>query len=148
MNLSHRLCIALVVLGTTMAPWPVVAASAIASIVAKPESASTVEVVNGSNLKRITLSQRALERLAIKTAQVERDATGSVTAPYGALLYDGNGKTWAYTNPQPRVYVRSLVVVDSISGGVAYLKDGPPVGTTVVVVGAAELHGIEAGVGH
>jgi hypothetical protein len=44
--------------------------------------------------------------------------------------------------------VRSPVVVDSIKDGVAYLKEGPPVGTTVVVVGASELHGIENGVGH
>ena len=73
---------------------------------------------------------------------------GIVTAPYGALLYDRNGKTWAYTNPQPLVYVRSPVVVDYIKEGVVYLKEGPPVGTPVVVVGASELLGIESGVGH
>lgn len=146
MNTSYRPHFCTWVLLASLAPWPVVAADAVA--MAKPEAASTVEGINGSELKKITLSQRASERLDIKTAPVANGSTGITTAPYGALLYDRNGKTWAYTNPEPHVFVRSPVVVDSIRDGVAYLKEGPPVGTPVVVVGAAELNGIENGVGH
>ncbi|MES2947317.1 MAG: hypothetical protein V4858_02140 [Pseudomonadota bacterium] len=146
MNTLHNLRVGAVVLGATLVPWPAMAADAAA--VGKSAAVSTVEAISGSDLKKITLSPRASERLDIKTAQVAVASSGVMTAPYGALLYDRNGKTWAYTNPQPYVFVRSPVVVDSIKDGVAYLKEGPPVGTAVVVVGASELHGIEHGVGH
>lgn len=146
MNPSNRLYLGALALGAALSPGLAIAVDAVA--MAKPAVASTVQTINGSNLKKITLSQRALERLDIKTALVAVDASGIITAPYGALLYDRNGKTWAYTNPEPLVFVRSAVVVDSIRGGVVYLKEGPPAGTVLVVVGASELHGIENGVGH
>jgi hypothetical protein len=38
-------------------------------------------------------------------------------------------------------------VVESIKGPHALLKAGPPAGTTVVVVGVAELFGAESGIG-
>lgn len=146
MNTLNRLGLVALVLGASLSPWAAMAAGGVA--LAKTATASTVEKINGSALKKITLSQRAAERLDIKTAQVAVDSAGIMTAPYGALLYDRNGKTWAYTNPEPLVYVRHAVVVESIKGGVAFLKEGPPAGTVVVVVGASELHGIESGVGH
>ncbi|WP_114972312.1 hypothetical protein [Rhodoferax ferrireducens] len=146
MNTLNRLGLVTLVLGASLSPWAAMAAGGVA--LAKTAAASTVEKINGSALKKITLSQRAAERLDIKTGQVAVNSSGIMTAPYGALLYDRNGKTWAYTNPEPLVYVRHAVVVESIKGGVAFLKEGPPAGTVVVVVGASELHGIESGVGH
>ena len=56
-----------------------------------------------------------------------------MTAPYAALFYDGKGKTWVYTNPEPLVYVRAPVVVESIKGPNVVLKEGPAAGTTVVL---------------
>ena len=41
-----------------------------------------------------------------------------------------------------------VVVVEAIEGKNVYLKEGPPAGTMVVTVGAAELYGAEKGVGH
>ena len=108
---------------------------------------STVEKINGSDLKRVTLTQKAAERLDIKTGKMTTDAAGVMTAPYAALVYDGKGKTWVYTNPEPLVFVRSPVVVGSIKGQTAMLKSGPATGTTVVVVGVAELYGAESGIG-
>jgi hypothetical protein len=67
--------------------------------------------------------------------------------PYGALLYDTKGATSVYTVPEPLLFVRQPVTVESIDGGVAVLKDGPPVGTAVVTAGGSELTGIEFGVG-
>jgi hypothetical protein len=43
--------------------------------------------------------------------------------------------------------VRSAIDVASIEGDRALLTSGPPVGTTVVTVGVAELYGAETGVG-
>ena len=123
------------------------ALSALAADVAKKGGASQVDAISGSSLKRVTLTQKAVERLDIKTAKVMVDASGVMTAPYAALLYDVKGKTWVYTNPEPLAYVRHSVVVDSIKGERAFLKEGPPAGTVVVVVGVAELYGTESGLG-
>jgi hypothetical protein len=112
--------------------------------------AGKVEAVDGSNLSRVVLSPDAARRLGIQTAQV-RDAQGpgkqQRAIPYGALLYDPSGATWTYTNPETLVFRRHAVTVDSIQGDVVTLSDGPPTGTTVVTVGAAELYGTELGVG-
>jgi hypothetical protein len=66
--------------------------------------------------------------------------------PYQAVLYGVHGETWVYSEPEPLVYVRVPIVVDFIEGDLAYLWEGPEVGTAVVTVGAAELLGTETGV--
>ena len=68
--------------------------------------------------------------------------------PYGALLYDTKGDTWAFTNPQPLVFIRQKVVVQDITGDKVILAEGLPAGTVVVTVGAAELMGAEHKYGH
>jgi hypothetical protein len=113
----------------------------------KQVKASTVDKIAGSDLKRVTLTPKAVERLDIKTGKMATDAAGVITAPYAAIVYDGKGKTWVYTNPEPLVFVRAPVVVSSIKGPVAILKEGPPAGTAVVVLGVAELFGAESGIG-
>ena len=113
----------------------------------KKSGASKVEKIAGTEMMRITLTQKAAERLDIKTGKTAADAIGVMTAPYAALFYDGKGRTWVYTNPEPLVYVRAPVVVESIKGPNMVLKEGPAAGTTVVVVGVAELYGAESGIG-
>jgi hypothetical protein len=108
---------------------------------------SKVEKIAGSDLKRVTLTQKAAERLDIKIGMMATNAVGVMTAPYAAIVYDGKGKTWVYTNPEPLVYVRAPVAVESIKGPIAMLKNGPPAGTAVVVLGVAELFGAESGIG-
>lgn len=116
---------------------------------AKKGGPSMVESVAGKgDLHRITLTKKAAERLDIKTAKVDLEPGGTLVAPYSAVLYDTKGQTWVYTNPQPLVYLRHPIVVDSISGQRVLLKAGPPAGTVVVTVGVAELYGAESGVGH
>jgi hypothetical protein len=68
--------------------------------------------------------------------------------PYGAVLYDVNGRTWVYTSPESLVFVRREIVVDHIAGDLAVLTEGPPAGTRVVTLGATELHGAEFEIGH
>ena len=110
-----------------------------------------VERIEGSDLSLITLEPRAAERLAIKTVPVADsgvEAPGGATVPYSSLIYDAEGGTWVYTNPEPLRFVREQVTVQGIEGEVAFLTDGPPTGTHVVSVGAVELYGAEFGVGH
>ena len=66
--------------------------------------------------------------------------------PYAAVLYDANGDTWTYTNPEPLVFVRHKISIDRVDGESAILAEGPDAGTKVVTVGAAELIGTEFGV--
>ena len=111
---------------------------------------AVVEPIEGSDLSTITLTAKAAERIGIVTAKVSPTSTGGVTGattiPYGAVLYDIDGATWTFTNPEPLVFVRQAISVESIRGDVAVLEDGPPAGTEVVTVGAAELMGAELGV--
>jgi len=67
--------------------------------------------------------------------------------PYSAVIYDVNGDTWVYTNPETLVFIRARITIDYIDADKAILTDGPPVGTAIVTAGAAELFGTEFGVG-
>jgi hypothetical protein len=112
---------------------------------------AVVEAIAGSELSRITLTADAARRLDIKTAPAQNETVNGATRPmipYAAVIYDAEGKTWAYTNPSGLVYVRQAITVESIEGDRAILSAGPPAGTAVVVVGASELLGAEYGVGH
>jgi hypothetical protein len=111
-----------------------------------------VAAVAGSDVKTVTLSARAAERLGIKT-EPARDvampagAPPATAVPLAALIYDKNGDIWVYTAKQPRTFVRQRVRVARIEGDLAILDSGPAAGTAVVTVGAAELLGSELGVG-
>jgi hypothetical protein len=112
---------------------------------------ANVEQVEGADVSRLTLTAKAAERLGIQTKPLLAGKIGGASrqvVPYSAVLYDAKGDTWVYTNPAPLTYVRERVTVDVIQGDQAVLTDGPPEGTPVVTVGAAELYGTETGVGH
>jgi len=101
-----------------------------------------VEAIEGTEFNRLTLTEKAAERLDIQVAEVADNAV-----PYAALLYELDGGTFVYTNPEPLTFVRAPVVVDRIEGDRVVLVEGPPAGTAVVTVGGAELIGIEFGLG-
>lgn len=114
------------------------------------EAPAAVESIEGTELSRLTLTQRAAERLGLQTAAVEEvpiDEEAWLAVPYSAILYDASGSTWVYTNPEPLVYVRAEIVVDHVDHDLALIADGLTSGTHVVTVGAAELYGAEIGVG-
>lgn len=109
-----------------------------------------LEPIEGTELNRVTLTERAAERLGVQTATVSEqqvDGAQRMALPYAALIYDLHGETWVYTNPEPLVFVREAVKVDRIEGETALLSEGPAAGTAVVVVGVAELYGADTGVG-
>jgi hypothetical protein len=111
-----------------------------------------VEHVEGSeDVSRLTLTPKAVERLGIQTTPIsEATVAGKKrkVVPYGAVLYDADGKTSVYVSSAPNTYVREPITVDFIQGDRAVLSAGPAAGTTIVTVGAAELYGTETGVGH
>ena len=106
-----------------------------------------VEKVAGSDHVKITLEDRAAQRLAIKTTEV-RKAAKQLVVPSAAVFVDTEGHHWVYANPEPLVFVRHEIAVDREAGDRAYLSSGPPAGTRVVTVGVPQLAGIEDGVGH
>lgn len=86
------------------------------------------------------------QRVSVELARVRADKPQKIV-PYSSVLYGVHGETWVYTNPKPLVYVRHAITVNFVEGDIAVLTDGPPVGTTVVSVGAIELLGAETGIG-
>lgn len=118
-----------------------------------PPPPAVVEHIAGSEVSRVTLTEKAIERIALETekvreAKVSRYSSARKVIPYSALIYDSKGQTWVYTSPEPRAFVRSMVDVDYIEGDIAVLKSGPAIGTVVASVAVAELYGAEFGVGH
>ena len=113
----------------------------------KAEHPAEIVKIEGSDLARVTLTDKAIERLDLKTDQVH-DQGGKKVVPFSSLIYDPNGQTWVYTSPQPRTFVRHKVDVEYIKGNIAILNDGPPIGTPVASVAVAELYGAEFEVGH
>jgi len=119
-------------------------------VTGEKEQPAVVEAVEGSEFSRVTLTEKAAERLDIQTSPVsmeQMDGSEYKVIPYAAVLYGLEGETWAYTtNPTSRIYLRQTIVIDHIDGDLAYLTEGPEVDTPVVTVGASLLYGAEVGV--
>ena len=117
-------------------------------------STPTVEFINPASVEdvadgvvpRITLTERAVERLAITTDIVQETEDGYVV-PSAAVLITTDGSYWVYTNPEPLVYLRSEIRPVTEADKQAFFSEGPPVGTPVVVAGVPELYGTETGIG-
>jgi hypothetical protein len=107
--------------------------------------------VKGPRLHYVVSSERG-SLAPGQRVRVELTLKGSGTrrkvVPFAAVLYDMHGKTWVYTSPTPRTYVRHQISVDYIDGDLAILSDGPPADTAVVTVGASLLLGTELGFGN
>ena len=103
-----------------------------------------VVIEASGDLNRLTLTAQAAERLDIQLGSVEQSGS-TRSIPYAAVLYEPDGTTWAYTNPDELVYIRASISIERIVDDVAFLSDGPDAGTNVVTVGVAELWGSELG---
>lgn len=107
--------------------------------------AATVEELD-SGVNRITLVESSTKRLGIQFVELAEHG-GGLAAPYDVVLYDDFGKEWVYVSPEPNVFMRTPIEINRVEGDMVYLASGPEAGTKVVTSGAAELLGIEAGVG-
>ena len=108
-----------------------------------------IKPVAGSQIPQLQLTERAVQRLGIVTQPV-REITATAgqrsareVIPYSAVVYDTDGSTWTYVNTAARTYERKPITVTEIDGDIAQLSAGPPAGSQVVTVGAAELLGTE-----
>ena len=81
-----------------------------------------VEPIEGLPVAPVTLIETMRHRLGIETAPVREElitprdgkrspALRKVIA-YSAVIYDPSDAAWAYTNPQPPVYVRKPLEID------------------------------------
>lgn len=109
--------------------------------------AITVEQLEGQDPTRETLTDDAAKRLdlqAVAAQDAEVNGAKRTVIPYAAIIYDTEGATWVYLNPEPLTFVRHPVTVDDIKGDQAFLSDALPAGSAVVTVGVAELYGAES----
>jgi len=96
------------------------------------------EVPGASNLSP---GERVNVRLTGKGSE------SALVVPHGALLNDIHGGTWVYVRTAEHVYARRRVEVQDVVNNLVLLSRGPEVNTPVVTTGAAELYGVEFGVG-
>jgi Cu/Ag efflux pump CusA len=105
---------------------------------------AVVEATEDGGPARLTLVAESVDRLGIETVPVT--VGPQLAVPYAAVVYDGQGAAWAFSELEEGVYQRVPLTVTDITGDIALLSAGPAAGTEVVTVGAAELVGVEAGI--
>jgi len=169
----HWLGAVLIIIGLLLLEGCAPGGQAVAGKTTEKEKPANVSSVDGSDLKRVDLTQKAAERIGIQTVTIEKQQVDTKTivdteaqkdtkadgqavpvtgvdgpsVPYAAVIYDVKGDTWVYTNPEPLGFVRYRVKVLRIEGDKAILAEAVPAGTKVVTSGAVELYGAETGVG-
>lgn len=102
---------------------------------------SMLEPIEGSDLQRVILTEKAAERIGVETV-----AVNGTEVPYAAVIYDIEGNTWVYTMPEPLTFVREQIVIDRIEGEKVILSESLSSDFNVVTVGVAEIYGTETGV--
>lgn len=114
-----------------------------------------LEKIDGTDLNRVIMSEKAMERLGIKSGEVREEmvtykgkTAKRLVVNYSSLIYSPQGITWVYISPEPRVFVRHEIKVDFITNDLVVMTEGPPVGTKVATVGVAEIYGTDFEVGH
>jgi len=144
MRARHRLLALALIVGA--------AAMSLAACTEVEESESTysptsVKPIEGrdDDAQEVTFNAEAARRADVDLDRV-RAAGRHTSIPYAALIYAEDGDTYTYVSPKPLVYRREPIVVDRIAGERVVLRRGPPVGTTIVTTGAAEVYSAEFGV--
>ena len=106
-----------------------------------------LEPIPKTDVQRVKFTPLGAKQVGVETAEIGRDGQEKVI-PYESVVYDADGKAYAYTSPEPLTFVRREIDVDHVAGDSAVLSDGPPAGTEVVTVGAAQVYGTEFEVSH
>jgi hypothetical protein len=106
-----------------------------------------LEPIKGTDIQRVIFDAEGAKRVGLKTVAVRQNGQETVI-PYDAVIYDAEGNAYAYTAPQPLIFVRKEIEIDRMDGNRAVLSDGPPAGTKIVTVGTAEVYGTEFEVAH
>jgi hypothetical protein len=132
-NVFLLLCVAVTALS--------LAACGPTSVTTEKIEPSMLEEIDGSELKRVILTEKAADRIGVQTVPA-----AAMVVPYSAVIYDTEGNTWIYTNPEPLTFVRAQVVIDRIEGDQAFLSQELETDAPVVTVGVIEIYGAETGV--
>jgi hypothetical protein len=106
-----------------------------------------LEPIKGTDVQRVIFDAEAAKRTGLQTAPIRQNGEGKIM-PYAALIYDAEGNAYAYTAPEALTFVRKEIEIDRVDGDSVVLSDGPPAGTKVVTVGAAEVYGTEFEIAH
>jgi hypothetical protein len=106
-----------------------------------------LEPIKGTDVHRVIFDAEGAKRVGLQTAPIRQNGQ-QTEIPYDAVIYNSDGKTYTYTAPEPLTYVRQEIDIDHVVGDSAMLSKGPPAGTEVVTVGAAEVYGTEFEVAH
>ena len=102
---------------------------------------ATLKEIEGSELQQVVLTEKAAERIGLETVQPQR-----MVVPYAAVIYDTEGNTWVYTNPETLTFVRVPIEIDYIEGDQAFLFSEFGSDAPIVTVGVIEIYGAETGV--
>jgi hypothetical protein len=106
-----------------------------------------LEPIKGTEVKRVEFSAEGAKRVGLQTAEIRANGQRKVI-PYAAVIYDPEGNTYTYTSSERLTFVRQEIEIDRVNGDRVVLSEGPPAGTEVVTVGAAEVYGTEFEVAH
>jgi hypothetical protein len=106
-----------------------------------------LEPIKGTDVQRVIFDAVAAKRVGLQTAPIRQNGEEKIM-PYSAVIYDPEGNSYAYTAPEPLTFVRKEIEIDRVDGDSAMLAAGPPAGTKVVTVGAAEVYGTEFEIAH
>ena len=106
-----------------------------------------LEPIKGTDVQRVIFDAEGAKRVGLQTAAIRQNGQETVI-PYGAVIYDAEGNAYAYTAPEPLTFVRQEIGIERMDGNSVVLSDGPPAGTEVVTVGAAQVYGTEFEVAH
>jgi len=110
-----------------------------------PAQVASVEVAAEGAPAVVTLSEAAEKRLGVQTTAVTA-APGGLVVPYSSVVYEADGSSWVWVRVSPSTYQRSAIAISGITGDQVAVTSGPPAGTEVVTVAAAELVGVEIGI--
>jgi hypothetical protein len=106
-----------------------------------------LEPIEGTDIQRVIFDAKGVKRVGLQTDAVRQNGQEAVI-PFGAVIYDAEGKAYVYTAPEPLTFVRQEIEIDRMDGNSVVLSDGPPAGTKIVTVGTAEVYGTEFEVAH
>jgi len=80
------------------------------------EGPAHIEDIAGSEVKRVTLTDEAADRIGVQTVPVAAADGGRVKVPSATVLFDQQGRTWVFTEPEHDVFVREPVTVIGTNG--------------------------------
>jgi len=98
----------------------------------------TVEGPEDAAIKKIKMEDATAALLPVRLATVREQGNRKVV-PHSAVIYNPDGDAFVYTKPKAETYIRAPIDIVRVNGDRAVLSDGPPVGTTIVTTGSAEL---------